>query len=181
MKKKLVTLMLVTVMASMSFAACTSSKDESKDSGTKLEQAKEDDKQNQSEAESSEAQSETVDDSASSSEMSLADWVKGSDMQSILDASNKALNGVATMTAEAEGEDVLIFKYTYKEQYDLSDKAVKKALDEYFDKEMKTKASSFNTMLKGAELATGKDLKKLVIEYDNADGSVIFSKDITGE
>ena len=110
--------------------------------------------------------------------MTLEEWVKSSAMRSLVDSMNEAFSGTLKLSIEAAEEDVLLIRYTYLEQYDLTDASVSGALEKYFDEQMEANQDTFKSMYDNVEEATGIVLSKVVSEYDNADGSEIYSYDV---
>ncbi|MEE1009493.1 MAG: DUF4854 domain-containing protein [Agathobacter sp.] len=192
MKKKLVSCMLATMMLAMTMVGCTVSvstgdKDDSKkteQSETTESESEETPQTETEETEETEADTSVFDEEDTSYGledtygMTLEEWVKSSAMRSLVDSMNEAFSGTLKLSIEAAEEDVLLIRYTYLEQYDLTDASVSGALEKYFDEQMEANQDTFKSMYDNVEEATGIVLSKVVIEYDNADGSEIYSYDV---
>lgn len=192
MKKKLVSCMLATMMLAMTMVGCTVSvstgdKDDSKkteQSETTESESEETPQTETEETEETEADTSVFDEEDTSYGledtygMTLEEWVKSSAMRSLVDSMNEAFSGTLKLSIEAAEEDVLLIRYTYLEQYDLTDASVSGALEKYFDEQMEANQDTFKSMYDNVEEATGIVLSKVVIEYDNADGSEIYSYDL---
>lgn len=192
MKKKLVSCMLATMMLAMTMVGCTVSvstgdKDDSKkteQSETTESESEETPQTETEETEETEADTSVFDEEDTSYSledtygMTLEEWVKSSAMRSLVDSMNEAFSGTLKLSIEAAEEDVLLIRYTYLEQYDLTDASVSGALEKYFDEQMEANQDTFKSMYDNVEEATGIVLSKVVIEYDNADGSEIYSYDV---
>lgn len=192
MKKKLVSCMLATMMLAMIMVGCTVSvstgdKDDSKK--TEQSETSESESEETSQTETEETEETEADTSVFDEEdtsygledtygMTLEEWVKSSAMRSLVDSMNEAFSGTLKLSIEAAEEDVLLIRYTYLEQYDLTDASVSGALEKYFDEQMEANQDTFKSMYDNVEEATGIVLSKVVIEYDNADGSEIYSYDL---
>lgn len=192
MKKKLVSCMLATMMLAMTMVGCTVSvstgdKDDSKK--TEQSETSESESEETSQTETEETEETEADTSVFDEEdtsygledtygMTLEEWVKSSAMRSLVDSMNEAFSGTLKLSIEAAEEDVLLIRYTYLEQYDLTDASVSGALEKYFDEQMEANQDTFKSMYDNVEEATGIVLSKVVIEYDNADGSEIYSYDV---
>lgn len=185
MKKKLVSCMLATMMLAMTMVGCTVSvstgdKDDSKkteQSETTESESEETPQTETEETEETEADTSVFDEEDTYG-MTLEEWVKSSAMRSLVDSMNEAFSGTLKLSIEAAEEDVLLIRYTYLEQYDLTDASVSGALEKYFDEQMEANQDTFKSMYDNVEEATGIVLSKVVIEYDNADGSEIYSYDV---
>ena len=192
MKKKLVSCMLATMMLAMTMVGCTVSvstgdKDDSKkteQSETTESESEETPQTETEETEETEADTSVFDEEDTSYGledtygMTLEEWVKSSAMRSLVDSMIDAFSGTLKLSIEAAEEDVLLIRYTYLEQYDLTDASVSGALEKYFDEQMEANQDTFKSMYDNVEEATGIVLSKVVIEYDNADGSEIYSYDV---
>ena len=192
MKKKLVSCMLATMMLAMTMVGCTVSvstgdKDDSKK--TEQSETSESESEETSQTETEETEETEADTSVFDEEdtsygledtygMTLEEWVKSSAMRSLVDSMNEAFSGTLKLSIEAAEEDVLLIRYTYLEQYDLTDASVSGTLEKYFDEQMEANQDTFKSMYDNVEEATGIVLSKVVIEYDNADGSEIYSYDV---
>lgn len=192
MKKKLVSCMLATMMLAMTMVGCTVSvstgdKDDSKK--TEQSETSESESEEISQTETEETEETEADTSVFDEEdtsygledtygMTLEEWVKSSAMRSLVDSMNEAFSGTLKLSIEAAEEDVLLIRYTYLEQYDLTDASVSGALEKYFNEQMEANQDTFKSMYDNVEEATGIVLSKVVIEYDNADGSEIYSYDL---
>lgn len=192
MKKKLVSCMLATMMLAMTMVGCTVSvstgdKDDSKK--TEQSETSESESEEISQTETEETEETEADTSVFDEEdtsygledtygMTLEEWVKSSAMRSLVDSMNEAFSGTLKLSIEAAEEDVLLIRYTYLEQYDLTDASVSGALEKYFNEQMEANQDTFKSMYDNVEEATGIVLSKVVIEYDNADGSEIYSYDV---
>ena len=192
MKKKLVSCMLATMMLAMTMVGCTVSVSTgAKDDSKKTEQSEtsESESEETSQTETEETEETEADTSVFDEEdtsygledtygMTLEEWVKSSAMRSLVDSMTEAFSGTLKLSIEAAEEDVLLIRYTYLEQYDLTDASVSGALEKYFDEQMEANQDTFKSMYDNVEEATGIVLSKVVIEYDNADGSEIYSYDV---
>ena len=168
MKKKLVSCMLATMMLAMTMVGCTVSvstgdKDDSKK--TEQSETSESESEETSQTETEETEETEADTSVFDEEdtsygledtygMTLEEWVKSSAMRSLVDSMNEAFSGTLKLSIEAAEEDVLLIRYTYLEQYDLTDASVSGALEKYFDEQMEANQDTFKSMYDNVEEAT---------------------------
>ena len=110
--------------------------------------------------------------------ISLVDWVESDEVKEITDSMDSEGDGMK-IEFKADGEDVLVMSYTYENQLDLSDEEAKKTVEEYFDSALEEQASTFTNMRDDINDEYKLSVKTIRIEYINADGSLIFSKDIS--
>ena len=115
---------------------------------------------------------------ACSKKTTLAEWVKSDEVKTVIDSIASSAEGMK-IEFKADGEDVLVMSYTYEEQLDLSDEEAKKTVEEYFDSALEQQASTFTNMRDEINKEYKLNVKTIRIEYINADGTMIFSKDIS--
>lgn len=115
---------------------------------------------------------------ACSKKTTLAEWVKSDEVKTVIDSIASSAEGMQ-IEFKADGEDVLVMCYTYDEQLDLSDEEAKKTVEEYFDSALEQQASTFTNMRDEINKEYKLSVKTIRIEYINADGTMIFSKDIS--
>lgn len=108
----------------------------------------------------------------------LADWVKSDEVTTVVDSLSGTAEGM-TIEFKADGEDVLVMSYTYEEQVDLSDEETKKAVEAYFEQALTAQSSTFTNMRDQINEQYKLNVKTIRIEYLNADGSVIYTQDIS--
>lgn len=112
---------------------------------------------------------------ACSKSTTLADWVKSDEVTTLVDS--MATDGMK-IEFKADGEDVLVMCYTYEEQIDLSDEETKNTVVEYFDQALDAQTSTFTNMRDEINKEYKLNVKTVRIQYVNADGTEIYSKDI---
>ncbi len=86
-------------------------------------------------------------------------------------------NDQSTMELVAENGNILVFRCTLNEQVDLSDAAVQEQVASTMLDGLESQSSLYTTMLSTLRSQIGQDDLALRIEYLNADGTEIVSKD----
>lgn len=103
----------------------------------------------------------------------LEQWLAEPEAQQLAEESS---DETYTVELLAENGNILVLRYTYTEQLDLSDDSVKQVVLEYIDSALDSNSVIFTTMLEALRTEIGMDDLALQIEFVNADDSVIASK-----
>jgi len=115
------------------------------------------------------------------SKPTLSEWVDGAEVTAAEDVINAQYAG-SGLRAEfsADGEDILVFSCIYEEQLDLSSYS-QSEIDDAFNTQLEQSGldSTMGDLFDECEKATGVSLQCIRIQYVNADGTVIYSKDYT--
>ena len=161
MKKNLLKLMALTfaVSLSLSFAGCGS-----KNAANTSIPAET--------PETSTAESQTQE-SEETGATKLEQWLAEPEAQQLAEESS---DETYTVELLSENGNILVLRYTYTEQLDLSDDSVKQVVLEYIDSALDSNSVIFTTMLEALRTEIGMDDLALRIEFVNADDSVIGTK-----
>ena len=189
MKKNLLKLMALTfaVSMSLSFAGCgsknaagTSVPAETPEASTTESQTQESENKELTDTENSEsASTESGNPEAGNQESEetgatkLEQWLAEPEAQQLAEESSDDTYSVELLS---ENGNILVLRYVYTEQLDLSDDSVKQAVLEYIDSALDSNSVIFTTMLEALRTEIGMDDLALRIEFVNADDSEIASK-----
>lgn len=109
---------------------------------------------------------------------STTDWVNQDEMQQVVKTMSDSQSDMSIALIAVDDKTVS-FQFTFTEQLDIPDEATQDLLVDTFDQQMAAQESVFIEMRDQLVKDTKIDDVVLRIEYLNADGSVIYSKDYT--
>lgn len=142
---------------------------EAGNSDTKAQEAGNSDAKKQ-EAANQEAKSQKTEKTGSTK---LEQWLADPAAQQLAEESSDDAYKVELLS---ENGNILVLRYTYTEQLDLSDKSVKQVVLEYINTALDNNSFIFTSMLESLRTEIEMDDLALRIEFVNADGSEIASK-----